>query len=364
MKDKISIILPIFNVGPHLRGGIDSLLNQTIGRENLEIIMVNDASTDDSGEIIDEYAQKYDCCKAFHLEENSGSPTAPRNRGLKEATGDFIMFLDPDDRFVEDSCETLYAAIVEHDADFAFARFRRIFPDKVQISYSPFLADLEDNYPGEELRTDNPLNVSDELWDGVFKKVLYGRDHRSGYNRDRPIDEIVVENVEQCSDLLKIPPAVWSKIYRRDFLTDNDISFPDFRCGEDLAFSLEAFLKARGIVFLNDYICCNYYIRENGEDKSITHDVDLRFLKELMEAYIYCRELTEGYSSDIQSSINPYLMYWTNSWKNASLTKEENIELLKAVNKLKKIHKNSLKSRLLLSAMATMIESAISIKKS
>ena len=54
MKDKISIILPIFNVGPHLRGGIDSLINQTIGNENLEIIMVDDCSTDESGKIIDE----------------------------------------------------------------------------------------------------------------------------------------------------------------------------------------------------------------------------------------------------------------------------------------------------------------------
>ena len=58
MDDKISIILPIFNVGDHLRGGIDSLINQTIGNENLEIIMVNDCSTDGSDKIIDEYAYR------------------------------------------------------------------------------------------------------------------------------------------------------------------------------------------------------------------------------------------------------------------------------------------------------------------
>ena len=60
MDDKISIILPIFNVGDHLKGGIDSLINQTIGNENLEIIMVNDCSTDGSDKIIDEYAEKYE----------------------------------------------------------------------------------------------------------------------------------------------------------------------------------------------------------------------------------------------------------------------------------------------------------------
>lgn len=364
MKDKISVILPIFNVGPHLREGIESLLNQTIGQENLEIIMVDDCSTDDSGKIADEYAEKYDCCRAFHFEENSGSATAPRNRGLKEATGNFIMFLDPDDRYVEDSCEKLYAAIVEHDADVAFARFRRVFPDKVQISYSPFLDDIDNIYMGENLQTDNPLNVSDEIWDTVFKRILYGKNNAHNYNGDLPVDEVIVDNINDEVSLLNIPPAVWSKIYKRDFLMDNNITFPDFRCGEDLAFSLEVFLKAEGIVFLNNYICCNYYVREEDENKSITHDVDLRFLKELMEAYIYCRNLTGGYSSEIQSTINPYLMYWMNSWKNASLTRDENIELLKTVKKLKKVHKNSLKSRFLLSTITTMIESAIHTKKS
>ena len=60
MNEKISIILPIFNVGAHLRGGIDSLINQTIGNENLEIIMVNDCSTDGSGDVIDEYSDTID----------------------------------------------------------------------------------------------------------------------------------------------------------------------------------------------------------------------------------------------------------------------------------------------------------------
>ena len=89
MKDKISIILPIFNVGPHLRGGIDSLINQTIGNENLEIIMVDDCSTDESGKIIDEYDEKYDCCKAIHLEKNTGAANGPRNRGIEECSGDY-----------------------------------------------------------------------------------------------------------------------------------------------------------------------------------------------------------------------------------------------------------------------------------
>lgn len=92
MEDKISIILPIFNVGPHLRGGIDSLINQTIGNENLEIIMVDDCSTDESGKIIDEYDEKYDCCKAIHLEKIPVQLTVPVTEVLKSAAAITLCF--------------------------------------------------------------------------------------------------------------------------------------------------------------------------------------------------------------------------------------------------------------------------------
>ena len=145
MNEKISIIFPIFNVGDHLRGGIDSLINQTIGKENLEIIMVNDCSTDGSGEIIDEYAERYDCCVAIHHEKNSGAAYTPRNTGIDTSTGDYIMFLDPDDRYTPDAVKTLYSAITTNNAQMAFGRFRRIFEygGKVQKSYSPYKDDIE-----------------------------------------------------------------------------------------------------------------------------------------------------------------------------------------------------------------------------
>ena len=115
MNDKISIILPIFNVGPHLKGGIDSLINQTIGNENLEIIMVNDCSTDGSDKIIDEYAEKYDCCVAIHHETNSGGAHTPRNTGIEAATGDYIMFLDADDYLLPDCLEIAVREIGDND---------------------------------------------------------------------------------------------------------------------------------------------------------------------------------------------------------------------------------------------------------
>ena len=366
MNDKISIILPIFNVGSHLKGGIDSLINQTIGRENLEIIMVNDCSTDGSDKIIDEYAENYDCCVAIHHEKNSGAAYTPRNTGIEACSGDYIMFLDPDDRFTPDACETLYNAVKKYDADMAFARFRRIFEygGKVQKSYSPYIDDLENAYPDETFETANFLNVPDFLWDNVLERVLYGKTLEITYPRDRALDVIHVDNIEQEPDLLKMPPSVWSKIYRRELIMDNNIRFRPYISGDDMAYTLETLLHANGIVFLNNFMCYDYYIRDLPDDKSITNNVNVKLLDELMESYIYCRQCTEGFSKNIQNvSVNPHLLYWTNTWKNSSFTKEENKLLLEKVNKLKKIHQTDIKTKMLLSSISKAIESKIMISR-
>ncbi|WP_296882771.1 glycosyltransferase [uncultured Methanobrevibacter sp.] len=366
MNEKISIILPIFNVGPHLKGGIDSLINQTIGNENLEIIMVNDCSTDGSDKIIDEYAEKYDCCVAIHHETNSGGAHTPRNTGIEASTGDYIMFLDPDDRYVPDACEKLYNTLKEYDVDLAFARFRRIFEygGYVQESYSPYKADLESAYPDETFKSANFLDIPDVVWDNVVERALYGKTLEVTYPRDKPIDIIHVDNIEQEPDLLKIQPSVWCKIYKRELIMDNNLRFKKYVTGDDMAFTLEALLHAKGIVYLNNYFSYDYYIRDLPDDKSITNNVNVRLLDELMEAYIYCRKQTEGFSTDVQNvSINPHLLHWMHTWKTSPFTKSENKLLLSKVKRLKKIHNGDIKTRMLMSSMTTALESKIFISK-
>ena len=366
MNDKISIILPIFNVGDHLRGGIDSLINQTIGNENLEIIMVNDCSTDGSGEIIDEYAEKYECCKAVHHEKNSGAAYTPRNTGIEKCSGDYIMFLDPDDRYTPDACEVLYKAVTENNAQMAFARFRRIFEygGKVQKSYSPYIDDIEKYYPDESLETENFMNVPDFVWDHFVERFLYGKPNEVTYPRDRPLDTIKIDNIEEEPDLLKMHPSVWCKIYRRDLIMDNNLRFQPFVSGDDMAFTLETLLNAEGIVYLNNYISYDYYIRDLPTDKSITNTVNVRLLDELMESYIYCCKCSEGFSKEVQNvSVNPHLLHWTYTWKGSPFTKEENKLLLSKVNKLKKVHKTDMKTSMLMSAISTALESKIAVSR-
>ena len=145
---------------------------------------------------------------------------------------------------------------------------------------------------------------------------------------------------------------------------DNNIRFQPFISGDDLAFTVEAFLNAKGIVYLNNFMCYDYYIRDLPDDKSITNTVNVRLLDDLMESYIYCREKTEGFSKEVQTvSINPHLLHWTNTWRNSPFTKAENRLLLEKVNKIKKIHQSDMKSKMLLSSMTTAIESSIYTSK-
>lgn len=328
--------------------------------------MVDDCSSDGSDKIIDEYDSKFDCCKAIHLEENSGAAFTPRNIGIEACTGDYIMFLDPDDRYTLDACETLYNKVKENDADMAFGRFRRIFTygETVQKSYSPYLDDLEHVYPDEVFEEANPLNVSDFVWTNILEKVLYGSEIEKTYKRDEPIDEVVIKDITEEPDLLKIAPSVWTKIYKRELIMDNNIRFPPFISGDDMSFTLEALLKAHGIVFLNNFMCYDYFVRDLPDDKSITNNVTVKFLGDLMDSYVHCAKLTKGFSKEISNvAVNPHLLYWTNTWKNSPFTKDENKILLRKVNNLKKIHKTDLKTKFLISSISTAIETCVFAKK-
>lgn len=104
ISPKISVIVPIFNVEEYLRECLDSLVNQTF--QDIEVIMVNDGSTDNSAQIMEEYASKYDNFHAYH-KENGGLASA-RNYGIQFAKGEYLAFLDSDDYVSRDAYAKLY----------------------------------------------------------------------------------------------------------------------------------------------------------------------------------------------------------------------------------------------------------------
>ena len=104
MKDLISVIIPVYKVEKYLPKCLDSVLNQSYS--NLEIILVDDGSPDNCGEICDEYAKQDERFKVIHCEKNGGA-SAARNKGLEIATGDYIAFIDSDDYVTEKYLRTL-----------------------------------------------------------------------------------------------------------------------------------------------------------------------------------------------------------------------------------------------------------------
>ena len=119
MNEKITVIVPVYNVEHYLDKCLDSLINQTY--KNLEIIVINDGSTDNSGIICQEYAQKDN--RIIYVEKENGGQSEARNMGLDRMTGSYVTFVDSDDWVEADYVETLYQKITEYQADIAVGNY-------------------------------------------------------------------------------------------------------------------------------------------------------------------------------------------------------------------------------------------------
>lgn len=141
MEEKISVIVPVYNVEPYLERCLDSILQNTY--RNLEIICVDDGSTDNCGAILDRYAQRDDRFVVIHKE--NGGPSAARNRGLDMVTGDFISFVDADDWIHPQYFEILKYYQQQTNSDVSMCKFVRL--ETVQTSK---ILEIE-NLPVKEL---------------------------------------------------------------------------------------------------------------------------------------------------------------------------------------------------------------------
>ena len=115
MTEKITVIVPVYNVENYLNKCLDSLINQTY--KNLEIIVINDGSTDNSGEICQEYAQKDN--RIIYVEQENGGLSDARNAGLERMTGSYVTFVDSDDWVEPDYVEVLHNKLIGYQADIA-----------------------------------------------------------------------------------------------------------------------------------------------------------------------------------------------------------------------------------------------------
>ncbi|MGT2896312.1 glycosyltransferase family 2 protein [Streptococcus entericus] len=242
---QISVILPVYNVENYLMEMLDSIVSQTIF-SNLEILLIDDGSSDNSLEICRAYEGVYKNIKVFH-QENGGVSTA-RNKGLDEATAPYVMFLDADDKILPDMCESLLTYISSEQADLAITDFSFVTASSEQKKHSAIVARLTG-------RTE------------ILISFLKGN---------------VIEN------------TLCDKIFRRDIISSLRMQ-EGYAIGEDMFFVFEYLLRCKNIFINTEKSHYRYIIRE---DSAMTSPFSKK--------YIDAVTLSKRMETMVGSSIYPY----------------------------------------------------------
>lgn len=247
---KISVIMPVYNVKDFLRECMDSLIHQTL--KEIEIICVDDESSDGSYDILLEYVQKDDRVKV--IRQKNGGAGAARNNGLQYATGEYLSILDADDFYELDMLEKAYSKVKEQDSDIVV-----------------FACDHYDNSE----KTYSPNNYS------IHKNLLPENSPFAGVDVPKDIFKLFVG-------------WSWDKLFKTSFIQENNLKFQEQRTTNDMLFVFSAVVKAQKIVILDEVLV--HHRREAGS-LSVTrekswhcfYDALVALKKQLMEWNLYER---------------------------------------------------------------------------
>lgn len=208
---KVSVIVPVYNAEQYLEGCIESVLNQTL--TDLELILVNDGSTDCSGEICEKYKEIDSRITVLH-KENGGGAGATRNLGLTVANAEYVTFMDADDWMQPDMLKKMYQAAHEEDVDVVVCGYRYIFNEDRESA---------ENYNQYLLK--QKINSNDNV-KNFF--VQYFPDGLVGYP--------------------------WNKIYRLQTIKKHELQFPLMRRMQDGIFNLHFWGYAESCLVLEDVL--------------------------------------------------------------------------------------------------------------
>ncbi|MED4288144.1 glycosyltransferase family 2 protein [Priestia megaterium] len=224
MNVAVSVIIPVYNVEKYLSKCLDSVFSQSLS--DIEIIVINDGSTDNSREIINRYKEQ-DNIKIFHKDNEGLSET--RNKGLLYAQGEYVLFIDSDDHIAYNMIELMYNQAKKTDADIVIS--------KVMYEY-------EDLSKGEMFFKDfNEAEIIGNM--EALKRFWTG----------------------------EINGHAWNKLIKRKLMIDNKITFPTGKLYEDAPTLIQLFKQAKKISFVNQNLY--YYLQRQG---SITKKPTLKSL--------------------------------------------------------------------------------------
>ena len=273
MNPDVSVIVPVYNVEKYLNQCVISLQQQTL--KNIEIILVDDGSTDSSGNLCNQFRNLDKRVKVIH-KKNEGLGMA-RNSGLDIATGKYIGFVDSDDFVSDEMFEVLYNNAEKYMADASYCEKIR-FHDDNTISY-------------------------DAISYNKFVEV-YDRYQMANYILNR-----IGMPPESKKDTL-YQTAVWLGIYRRTCLDENNIRFVSERklISEDIIYNVDFFFFCKRVVHCHQSL---YYYRENSSSLTKTYKSD-RFQKNVLMYNELCRKLKREFPQmNCVNTVDRYLLTYS-----------------------------------------------------
>lgn len=214
--NKISVIIPVFNVEKYLTKCLESIVNQTF--KDIEIICIDDGSTDNSLKILNDYAQKDNRIKV--ISKPNGGLFSARHIGIETAKGEYILFVDSDDWIDTTLIEKAYKKITETNTDVV----------------------IFGAYTVKNNSSSNGMYSVNKIPKKFKNKILTLDDYKN--------------------NIFKFCPTAWSKLYRKDFIAVNNIRFQEIKQGEDQLFYIHTMLKAKSIYILDENL---YYYVKNRE---------------------------------------------------------------------------------------------------
>lgn len=227
---KLSVVVPMYNSEKYIERCINSIIAQDM--KCMEIILINDGSTDKTKYIAEKYVEKYKNIKLIDKEKNEGL-SAARNTGIKNAIGEYIVFIDSDDEINNGMFTNMYELGKKSDSDLVMCSYLRKYKDfDVEIK-----ANIKEDY------------------------VIYNRSQV-----EKIIIPTFVENIEYGYYY------AWNKLYKRKFLEKHDILFREkIKFGEDWFFNLELFDKINTFAYINKPYY-NYFDNIGSQSKNIDKD--------------------------------------------------------------------------------------------
>lgn len=247
---KVSVIVPIYNVEKYLEKCINSLLRQTL--EDIQIILVNDGSKDNSGNIAKEY-EKNNKDRVIYVEKENGGLSDARNYGLKYATGKFIAFLDSDDYIEKNAYEEMYNKAIEEDADYVECDFIWEFPNKTRV---------DKQYP--------------------------------------------YKNKKEMLSFVRV--VAWNKLIKRQLIIDNNLEFPKGLRYEDVEFTYKL------IPFINKFAYVDkpfvHYVQREGSIANVQNERTAEIFTVLDNVIEFYKKnnIYEEYRDELEYNYARYLL--------------------------------------------------------